>query len=170
MIHESVFVAQGAVIVGDVEIGENCGIWYNAVIRGDAAKITIGKNSNIQDCCVIHANENYPVYIGENVSIGHTAIIHSATIGNNVLIGMGAILMDDCVIGDNCFIAAGALVTKGQVVPAGSLVVGSPGKVRREVTEEDLVAIDKNTKIYKAFKKKNEEGLWDTHILDLIEE
>lgn len=170
-ISDSAFIAQGAVLAGnDITIGENVSIWYNAVIRGDANSITIGDNSNVQDCCVIHANEREPVVLGKNVSLGHGAIVHSAQIGDNVLVGMGAIVMDGAVIGENCLIAAGALVTKGSVIPPNSLVVGSPAKVRREITEEELGVVTGNAEIYLAFMKKNRDELWDTPINDVLEE
>jgi carbonic anhydrase/acetyltransferase-like protein (isoleucine patch superfamily) len=170
-VDETAFIAQGAILAGnDITIGKNVSIWYNAVIRGDANSITIGDNSNVQDCCVIHANERQPVVLGKNVSLGHGAIVHSAKIGNNVLVGMGAIVMDGAEVGDNCLIAAGALVTKGSVIPPNSLVVGSPAKVRREMSEEDLKAVTENADIYLAFMKKNSEELWDTPIEELLAE
>lgn len=170
-ISDSAFIAQGAVLAGnDITIGENVSIWYNAVIRGDANSITIGDNSNVQDCCVIHANEREPVVLGKNVSLGHGAIVHSAQIADNVLVGMGAIVMDGAVIGENCLIAAGALVTKGSVIPPNSLVVGSPAKVRREITEEELGVVTGNAEIYLAFMKKNRDELWDTPINDVLDE
>ncbi len=167
-ISESAFLAQGSVVVGDVTIGENVGIWYNAVIRGDANTVTIGDNSNVQDCCVIHANEDEHVVLGKNVSLGHGAIIHGAVIGDNVLIGMGAIVMDGAEIGDNCLIAAGALVTKGAKIPPDSLVVGVPARVSRKITPEELDMVKENAEIYLAFKKKNEEGLWDIPVQDVL--
>jgi len=169
-ISDTAFLAQGSVIVGDVTIGENVGVWYNAVIRGDANTITIGDNSNIQDCCVIHANENQPVVLGKNVSLGHGVIVHSAIIHDNVLVGMGSTVMDGAEIGENTLIAAGALVTKGTKIPPNSLVIGSPAKVKREITPAELDVITGNAEIYLAFKKKNQEGLWDMHINDVLEE
>ncbi|MCI8284265.1 MAG: gamma carbonic anhydrase family protein [Firmicutes bacterium] len=167
-ISESAFLAQGSVVVGDVTVGENVGIWYNAVIRGDANTVVIGDNSNIQDCCVIHANEDQPVRLGKNVSLGHGAIIHGAIIGDNVLVGMGAIVMDGAEVGENTLIAAGALVTKGTKIPPNSLVVGSPAKVRREITPEELEVVTGNAEIYLAFLQKNRDGLWDMPINDVL--
>lgn len=170
-ISESAFIAQGAILAGnDITIGDETSIWYNAVIRGDANSITIGNYSNVQDCCVIHANEREAVVIGDRVSLGHGAIVHSAVIGNNVLVGMGAIVMDGAEIGENCLVAAGALITKGSKIPPNSLVVGSPAKVKRELTPEELEVVTGNADIYLAFKKKNSEGLWDTPVLDILEE
>lgn len=170
-ISDTAYIAEGAILAGnDITIGENVSIWYNAVIRGDANSITIGDNSNVQDCCIIHANENEPVVLGKNVSLGHGVIIHSAKIDDNVLVGMGAIVMDGAEIGKNCLIAAGALVTKGSKIPEGSLVIGSPAKVKREITAEELAVVTDNADIYLAFMKKNKEGLWDVPIVDLLEE
>ncbi|MGN1349562.1 MAG: gamma carbonic anhydrase family protein [Anaerovoracaceae bacterium] len=170
-VSDSAFIAQGAVLAGnDITIGDNVSIWYNAVIRGDANSITIGDNSNVQDCCVIHANERQPVVLGKNVSLGHGAIVHSAKIGDNVLVGMGAIIMDGAEIGENCLIAAGALVTKGSVIPPNSLVIGSPAKVKREISEAELQVVLDNADIYLAFMKKNREELWDVPVLDILEE
>ena len=153
-ISDSAFIAEGAILAGnDITIGENVSVWYNAVIRGDANSITIGDNSNVQDCCVIHANEREPVVLGKNVSLGH-----------------GAIVMDGAEIGENCLIAAGALVTKGKKIPPNSLVVGSPAKVKREMSSEDLEVVTGNADIYLAFMKKNREELWDTPITELLEE
>ncbi|MCR4672725.1 MAG: gamma carbonic anhydrase family protein [Lachnospiraceae bacterium] len=135
---DKVKIFPGAVVVGDVKIGEGSSVWYNAVVRGDENPIVIGKNTNVQDCAVIHCNEVYPTIIGDGVTIGHAAIVHSATIGDNTLIGMGAIILNGAVIGKDCLIGAGALVTGKTVIPDGSLVLGSPAKVKRQLTEEEI--------------------------------
>lgn len=153
-IHESVFIAPGAVVLGDVTVQEDVGIWYHATVRGDRAPIIIGKGSNIQDNCVVHVEPSHPVVIGENVTVGHSAVIHGCTIGNNTLIGMGAILMNGCRIGRNCVVGAGALVTQGTVIPDNSLVVGNPAKVKREVTREEVTANLKNAVHYVAEAKE----------------
>lgn len=147
-IHESVFLAEGCKVLGNVTLGENCGVWYNAVIRGDTNAIIIGKNTNIQDNAVLHLERENPMHIGENVTIGHGAIIHGCTIGNNVLIGMGAIILNGAVIGDNCMIGAGALVTQGKEIPTGSMLYGNPAKVVRELTEEEVQAITESAHHY----------------------
>ena len=116
-IHDTVFIAPGAVVLGDVTIGKNSGIWYNAVVRGDRDSIVIGKESNIQDNAVVHLGSGYPVEIGDHVTIGHGAIVHGCKIGDNTMIGMGAILMNGCKIGKNCIIGAGALVTQNVEIP-----------------------------------------------------
>lgn len=147
-IHESTFIAPGAIVLGDVTIGEDCGIWYHATIRGDSASIRIGRASNIQDNCVVHVDPGHPVTIGENVTVGHGAILHGCTIEDNSLIGMGAILLNGCHIGKNCIIGAGALVTQNAVIPDNSLVLGNPGKIKREVTEEEVTSILQNALHY----------------------
>lgn len=147
-IAEWVYIAEGAKIIGDVTIGEDSSVWYNAVIRGDSNSIVVGENTNVQDNAVLHTSDNHALQIGDNVTIGHGAIVHGCTVGNNVLIGMGAILLDGAVIEDNCIVGAGALVTQNKVVPEGSLVLGNPAKVIREITGEEKEAILKNADAY----------------------
>lgn len=147
-IAESALIAPGAIVLGDVTVGEDVGIWYHATVRGDRAPIVIGKGSNIQDNCVVHVEKEYPVAIGENVTIGHGAILHGCTIGDNSLIGMGAILMNGSVIGKNCIVGAGALVTGGTVVPDHSLILGNPAKVKRKITPKELEANLHNAALY----------------------
>ena len=147
-IHETVFIAPGAVVQGDVTIGENSGIWYNAVVRGDRDSIVIGKESNIQDNAVVHLGSGHPVEIGDHVTIGHGAIVHGCKIGDNTMIGMGAILMNGCKIGKNCIIGAGAIITGGKEIPDNSLVVGNPGKILRQVTEAEVEENLKNARLY----------------------
>ena len=134
-IDPSVFVADSAAIIGDVEIGEGSSVWFGAVIRSDGDIIRIGKNVNVQDGVIIHEDEGDPVTIGDNVTIGHRAIVHGCSVGSNVMIGMGAILLNGCVIGDNCVIGAGALVTGGTLVPEGSLVLGAPAKTIKPLSD-----------------------------------
>lgn len=159
-IHESAFIAEGAIVLGDVTVEEDVGIWYHATVRGDRAPVVIGKGSNVQDNCVVHVEAAYPVHIGENVTIGHSAVIHGCTIGDNSLIGMGAILMNGCVIGKNCIVGAGALVTQNTIIPDNSLVLGNPAKVKREVTTEEITANIKNAVYYvveaREYKNKDE--------------
>lgn len=134
---EGAWVAPSAQVIGRVTLGEDVGIWWGAVLRGDINTITVGARSNIQDNAVVHLADNYGVELGEDVVVGHGAIIHACKIGNNVLVGMGSIVMDGAEIGDDCVIAAGALVPPGKKIPAGSLVVGAPGKVARETTQAE---------------------------------
>jgi len=131
------FFAENCVVVGDVTMGDQCSIWYNAVIRGDVHYIKIGNKVNIQDGAVIHATyQKSPTNIGNNVSIGHNAMVHGCTIYDNVLIGMGAIVMDDCVVESNSIIAAGAVVTKGSLVPSGTVFAGMPAKKIKDIDQE----------------------------------
>ena len=145
---KNVFIAPGAVVLGDVHLEENVGIWFHATVRGDREPIRVGRGSNIQDNCVVHVDAGFPVTIGENVTVGHGAIIHGCTIGDNSLIGMGAILMNGCRIGKNCIVAAGALVTGGTEIPDNSLVMGNPGKVKRTVTLQEVENNLKNAQHY----------------------
>ena len=131
------FIAENAVIVGDVEMGNQCSIWYHAVLRGDVHYIKIGNKVNIQDGAVVHCTyQKSPTTIGNNVSIGHNAIVHGCTIHDNVLIGMGCIIMDDCVVESNSIIAAGAVVTKGTTVPSGTIFAGMPAKKIKDISQE----------------------------------
>lgn len=131
------FIAENATIVGDVEMGSECSVWFNAVIRGDVHYIKMGSKVNVQDGAVIHATyQTSPTNIGNNVSIGHNAIVHGCTIEDNVLIGMGSIVMDDCVIESNSIIAAGAVVTKNTRIEAGSIYAGIPAKKVKDISEE----------------------------------
>ena len=136
-ISEDCYIAENATIVGEVSIGTQCSVWFNAVIRGDVHYIKIGNKVNIQDGAVIHATyKKSPTTIGNNVSIGHNAIVHGCTIHDNVLIGMGSIVMDDCVIESNAIIAAGAIVTKNTRVESGSIYAGVPAKKIKNISQE----------------------------------
>ncbi len=148
VLHETTRVSKTACLIGDVTLGANVGIWYNAVLRADCAPITIGENSNVQDCCVLHVDVGVPLKLGKNVNVGHGAILHGCTVGDNTLIGMGSIILDNAVIGNNCLIAAGALVTGGSVIPDNSVVMGNPGKIRRETTEADSEGLTRLIKFY----------------------
>ncbi len=134
---ENNFLAPNATIVGDVILGDDCSVWFNAVIRGDVNSIRIGNKVNIQDGAVIHCTyQKTKVHLGNNVSIGHNAIVHGCTVNDNVLIGMGAIVMDNCEIGSNTIIAAGAVVTEGTKVPSGCIFAGVPAKKIKDISEE----------------------------------
>jgi carbonic anhydrase/acetyltransferase-like protein (isoleucine patch superfamily) len=136
-IGEDCFIAENAVIVGEVSMGKQCSVWYNAVIRGDVHFIKMGDKVNVQDGAVIHATyKKSPTTIGNNVSIGHNAIVHGCTIKDNVLIGMGSIIMDDCVVESNSIIAAGAVLTKGTHVESGSIYTGMPAKKIKDISPE----------------------------------
>ena len=148
IIDNSVFIADGAKIIGDVEIGKNSSVWFNAVIRADSDKVKIGENSNVQDNSVIHTSEGFGVQIGDNVTIGHGAIIHGCTVKDNVMIGMGAIVLNGAVIEENSIIGAGALITQSKVIPSGSLAFGNPVKIVRQLTDEEISSISRNAKSY----------------------
>ena len=148
MISEKAYITKTAVIEGDVTIGDNVSVWYGAVLRGDLAPISVGEGSNVQENAVIHVDKNCPVKIGKGVTIGHGAIIHGCTIDDNSLIGMGAIVLNGAKIGKNCIIGAGALVTGNTEIPDGSLVIGSPAKVKREVTKAEIEANRENAEEY----------------------
>jgi len=147
---ETLFIAEGARVCGDVTLGENVGIWFNAVVRGDEGAITIGDNSNVQDCSVVHSR----TVIGKGVTIGHNAIVHGCVIGDNCIIGMGSILLNGAKIGNNCIVGAGALVTGKADIPDGSLVVGSPAKVVRPLTPAEIANNAKNAAEYVELAKQ----------------
>jgi carbonic anhydrase/acetyltransferase-like protein (isoleucine patch superfamily) len=132
------YVAPGAVITGDVELGPGVNIWFGSVVRGDLARISLGARVNVQDGCVIHTDHDQPQVIEEGVVVGHRAVLHGRLIGHDTLIGMGALLLTGCEIGPECLIAAGALVTENRRIPPRSVVMGMPARVVREVTAEDL--------------------------------
>ena len=148
LIDRSVFVADGVKIIGDVEMGNGSSVWFNAVIRADSNKVKIGENSNIQDNVVIHTSNDFGVSIGDNVTIGHGAIVHGCTIKDNVMIGMGAIVLNGAVIEENSIIGAGTLLTQGKVIPAGSLAFGNPVKIVRELTDKEIQSIVNNASTY----------------------
>ena len=147
-INKTVFIADGAKVIGNVEIGANSSVWFNAVIRADSDNVKIGENSNVQDNSVIHTSEGFGVQIGDNVTIGHGAIVHGCTVENNVMIGMGAIVLNGAVIGENSIIGAGTLVTQGKIIPARSLAFGNPVKVVRELTDDEIKSITDNANSY----------------------
>jgi gamma-carbonic anhydrase len=148
-IPKSCFIEDTAVVIGDVVMGEQCSVWFHAVIRGDVHYIRIGHRTNIQDLCMLHVtHDTHPLIIGSDVTIGHHVVLHGCTIKDRVLIGMGAIIMDGAVIGEDSVVGAGALVTERAVVPPKSLVLGSPAKVRRPVTEKELSWIRESSANY----------------------
>ena len=142
---ESILVCPGAAIVGDVTLGKHVIVWYNAVLRGDEGAIIVGEGTNIQDCAVLHEE----TYIGAGCTIGHGAIVHGCTVGDNVLIGMGATVLSGAKIGDECIVGAGALVTGKMDAPAGSMLLGSPAKVVRPLTETEIQGIRESAAGYR---------------------
>ncbi|WP_150271097.1 gamma carbonic anhydrase family protein [Paenibacillus tepidiphilus] len=137
-LHESVYVGEGAKLVGDVQIGKDSSIWFNAVLRGDLAPVIIGERCNIQDGTVGHVAEGLPLLLGDGISVGHSAIIHGCRIGSGTLIGMGAIVLNGAEIGEYALIGAGSVVTENKAIPPYTLALGTPAKVIRELTEQDL--------------------------------
>lgn len=148
LVERDTFVAPAAHVIGDVVIKSGASIWHNAVLRGDMAKITVGAGSNVQDNCTVHCDLNKPVVIGENVTVGHNAVLHSCTVGDGTTVGMGAIVLNDAYIGKNCMVAAGAVVTPRTVIPDGSLAIGSPATVKRALRDEEKEAMLRNAAEY----------------------
>ncbi len=152
-IHPSVFLAENAVVIGDVEIGEDSSLWYGVVVRGDVNYIRIGKRTNIQDNSVVHVtHDTHPTIIGDDVTVGHRVIIHGCTIGNKVLVGMGATIMDGVIIEDYVLVGAGALVTPNKKIPSGVLVAGFPAKVVRDLKPEEIALIEESCQNYVKYK------------------
>ena len=156
-IDSTVFVADGAIILGDVTLAKDSSVWYNATIRGDRGSITIGEGSNVQDNAVLHVDKKYNVQIGSFVTIGHGAIVHGATIDDNTVIGMGAIILNGAKIGKNCIVGAGTLITQNKVIPDNSLVIGNPGRIMRQLTPEEVKANFDNAQGYIAEAKDSME-------------
>src|SRR3954469_21550502 len=142
------YIATGAVVIGDVTLGDFSSVWYNAVLRGDINRIVVGKYTNIQDNAVLHLADEFPCLVGDYVTIGHTAIVHACTVGNETLIGMGAVVLDGAVIGNQCLIGAKALVTQNSKIPDGSLVLGAPARVIRPLREDERGALRQSAEKY----------------------
>ena len=159
--NDTVFIAPNAVVIGDVSLGDDVNIWYGACVRADVAPISIGAGSNIQDNATVHVDVKTPTVIGKRVTIGHNAVVHGATIGDDVLIGMGAIILNNALIGNESLVAAGTVVKEGMVIPPGSLVAGIPGKILKEITPEQQAHIRENGALYvecgKAFQLAEKE-------------
>ena len=157
VVHPTAYVDASAQVIGDVDIGADSSVWMNAVVRGDVNTIRIGDRSNIQDGTVVHVmHGTHPTRIGDDVTIGHAAVVHGCTIGNRVLIGMGATILNGAVVGEDSIVAAGSLVTEGAVIPPRSLVMGSPAKVRRTLSDEDVASILEYAANYVRYKKDYE--------------
>lgn len=148
-LHSSVWVAPTATIIGDVELGEKCSVWFNTVIRGDVFPIRIGRETNIQDACVLHCTyKKCGVVLGDRVTVGHQVILHGCEIGDGTLIGMGSVIMDNAKIGKNCLVGAGSLVTEDSVFEDGSLIMGRPAKMKRKLTPEEIKKINHSADNY----------------------
>lgn len=139
-IHPSVFIAPGAVVVGNVTLDEHASVWFNATLRGDVEAIIVGPRSNIQEGCILHADPGFPTVIGEGITVGHGAVVHGATVGDNCVVGIRAVLLNGAVIGENSIVGAGALVTEGKVFPPNSLILGMPARAVRELTPDEVAA------------------------------
>lgn len=165
-IHESVFLASGSHVIGDVELAENVSVWFNTVIRGDVERIRIGKNSNIQDNVTIHVTHlSNPTWVGESVTVGHGAVLHGCTVKDGALIGMKAVVLDRAVIGEGSLVAAGAVVLGGTIVPPGVLVAGIPAKVLRPLTEGERKMVTEGSTNYmmyvRHYRSELPEKAWD---------
>ncbi len=157
-VDDTAWVAPNATLVGSVSLGAGASVWYGAVLRADNEPITIGARSNVQDNCSFHVDRGKPVTLGEGVSVGHNAVVHGATVGDHVLIGMGAVVMNGADIGAESMVAAGCLVTEGTVVPPRSLIAGVPGKVRRELTDDEVAHLRQNAEIYEGHRDLHRGG------------
>ncbi len=152
---KSCFIESTAVVIGDVVMGEDCSVWFNAVIRGDVHYIRMGTRTNVQDLCMLHVtHDTHPLVIGNNVTVGHNVVLHGCTINDRVLVGMGAIIMDGALIGEDSVVGAGALVVEGTVAPPKSLILGSPARVRRTVTDKELVWIRESAENYVMYARQ----------------
>jgi carbonic anhydrase/acetyltransferase-like protein (isoleucine patch superfamily) len=138
---KGVYIAKGAVVIGDVSLGARSSVWFNAVLRGDINRIVVGHHTNIQDNAVLHLADDFPCIVGNYVTVGHAAVVHACTVHDEVLVGMGSIILDGAIIGKQSIIGAGALVTQGARVPPGSLVLGAPAKVLRKLTPKERARI-----------------------------
>lgn len=151
---KDVFIAPTATLIGNVELGDECSVWFGAVLRGDSDTITIGDRTNIQDNAVLHVDPNEPVSIGNDCIIGHLALVHGATIGNNVLVGMHSVVMNSAKVGNFCIIGANAVVPAGMEIPDYSMVVGTPAKVVKQLSPEHIKAVEKNAAVYVELAKE----------------
>lgn len=148
-IHRSVFVAEGAYIIGDVVIGEQSSVWYNSVIRGDVYYVRIGKRTSIQDLSACHCTKDtYPLIVGDGVTVGHRAVLHGCKIDDYCLIGMGAVILDDAHVGERCLVAAGAVISPGVKIPPRTLVMGVPAKPKRELNKAELESLEESAESY----------------------
>jgi carbonic anhydrase/acetyltransferase-like protein (isoleucine patch superfamily) len=153
------YIAPGARVIGNVVLDEEVGIWFNAVLRGDNEAIVIGPGSNVQDGCVFHTDPGFPLIVGANVTVGHSAILHGCTIGDGTLIGMGAVVLNGARIGKGCLIGANALVTEGKEIPDNSMAVGQPAKVILQIDEEMAAELFRAAKVYKNRQGQYRAGL-----------
>ncbi len=156
---DSAWVAENALVIGDVSLGEHASVWFGTTVRGDTATITVGAGSNIQDGSVLHADDGLPLTIGAHVTVGHQVMLHGCTVGDESLIGIGAIVLNGAKIGRNCLVGAGALVTEGKEFPDGSMIIGSPAKVVRQLTPEQIEGLRQSAKHYVENAERFRRGL-----------
>jgi carbonic anhydrase/acetyltransferase-like protein (isoleucine patch superfamily) len=153
------WIAPGAVVIGSVVLENNASVWFGCVLRADNDIITIGENSQLQDGCVLHADPGFPLTLGKNVSVGHMAMLHGCTIGDGTLVGIKAVILNGARIGKNCLIGANSLIAEGKEIPDGSLVMGSPGRVVRQLTDEQIARINRTADNYAKRAKRYQVGL-----------
>ena len=158
-IAETAWVADSAQVIGNVDLAEGASVWFGAILRGDGEPLRIGRGSNVQDGSVIHADPGFPTTLGENVTIGHQVMLHGCTIGDGSLIGIQAVVLNGAKIGKNCLVGAGALVTEGKEFPDGSMIIGSPAKVVRELTPEQIAGMQRTAPHYVANARRFKAGL-----------
>jgi carbonic anhydrase/acetyltransferase-like protein (isoleucine patch superfamily) len=158
-IHGSAWVADDARVIGDVWLGENSSVWFGVVARGDTETITVGKGSNIQDNSVLHADHGMPLVIGENVTVGHQVMLHGCTIGDGSLVGIQAVILNGAKIGKNCLVGAGALVTEGKEFPDGCMILGTPAKAVRQLSEEQIEGLKMSAQHYMDNARRYKTGL-----------
>ncbi len=158
-IDPTAFIAPGAALVGEVSVGRNASVWFNATVRGDMEPIAIGAESNVQDACVVHVDHGRPTRIGERVTLGHGAIVHASVVEDDVLVAMKAVVLSGCHIGRHCMIGAGAVVPEGTRVPEGSLVLGVPGRVVRPLRTDEIERIHANARAYVELSRGYRDGV-----------
>ena len=156
---EGAWVADSAQVIGHVELAEDASIWFGAILRGDTELLRIGKGSNVQDGSIVHADVGFPVTLGENVTVGHQVMLHGCTVGDGSLIGIQAVVLNGAKIGKHCLVGAGALVTEGKEFPDGSMIIGSPAKVVRQLTPEQIAGLRRSAEHYVANAKRFRAGL-----------
>ncbi|GLQ36042.1 gamma carbonic anhydrase family protein [Amylibacter marinus] len=157
--NQDYWIAPSATVLGNVQLEQGVSIWFGSVLRGDNEPITLGAGSNVQENCTFHTDPGFPLRLGRNCTVGHGAIVHGAQVGDNSLIGMGAVVLNGAKIGKNCLIGAGAMITEGKEIPDGSLVLGSPGKVARALSESEIAGLTQSALIYQANYRRFKKGL-----------
>ena len=156
---DSAWIADSAQVMGDVVLGEDASVWFGTVVRGDTDKITIGAGTNIQDASVLHADRGVPLVIGANVTVGHQVMLHGCTIGDETLIGIGAVVLNNAKIGKNCLVGVGSLVTEGKEFPDGSMILGSPAKVVKQLSPEQIEGLRRSARHYVENAHRFKKGL-----------